>query len=53
MYIPKECIFINLIKQTPMPQELEDTIQINIISDNSNNIFIESEEKKLLLKIRL
>ena len=36
-----------------MPQELEDTIQINIISDNSNNIFIESEEKKLLLKIRL
>ena len=38
MYTPKECIFINVIKQTHIPQELEDTIQINKISDNSNNM---------------
>ena len=50
MHIPKECSFINAIKQTPIPQELEDTIQINKISDNNNNIFIESEEKKVTSK---
>ena len=50
MHIPKECSFINSIKQTPIPQELEDIVQINKISDNSNNIFIESEEKKVTSK---
>ena len=50
MHIPKECSFINANKQTPIPQELEDTIQINKISDNNNNIFIESEQKKVVSK---
>ena len=49
MHIPKECSFINANKQTPIPQELEDTIQINKISDN-NNIYIESEQKKVVSK---
>ena len=50
MHIPKECSFINANKQTPIPQELEDTIQINKISDNNNNIYIESEQKKVVSK---
>jgi hypothetical protein len=49
-YIPKECSFITTIKQTPIPRELENTIQVNKISDNNNNIFIESEQKKFVSK---
>ena len=46
MHIPKDCSFIHAKKQTPIPQEIEDTISVNKICDEKNNIFIESEQKK-------
>ena len=46
MHIPKDCSFIHASKQTPIPQEMEDTIVISKICDESHNIFIESEQKK-------
>ena len=48
MHIPKDCSFIHAAKQTPIPQEIEDTIIICKISDENNNIFIESEQKKAI-----
>ena len=48
MHIPKDCSFIHAIKQTPIPQEIEDTILINKICDDNNSIFIESEQKKVI-----
>lgn len=48
MHIPKECSFIHAVKQTPIPQEIEDTIPINKICDRDNNIFIESEQKNVI-----
>ena len=48
MHIPKDCSFIHANKQTPIPPEIEDTITISKICDNKNNIFIESDEKKVI-----
>ena len=48
MHIPKECSFIHAVKQTPIPQEIDDTIPINKICDRDNNIFIESEQKNVI-----
>ena len=50
MHIPKDCNFIHANKQTPIPPEIEDTITISQICDNKNNIFIESDEKKVIQK---
>jgi len=33
MHIPKDCSFIHAKKQTPIPQEIEDTISVNKICD--------------------
>ena len=48
--IPKDCSFIHGLKQTPIPQEMEDTFIINKICDEEKNIFIESEQKKIVSK---
>ena len=48
MHIPKDCSFIHANKQTPKSPEIEDTITISKICDNKNNIFIESDEKKVI-----
>lgn len=45
MHIPKDCSFIHASKQTPIPQEIEDTILISKINDENNNIFIECKKK--------
>lgn len=48
MHIPKDCSFIHANKQKPIPPEIEDIITISKICDNKNNIFIESDEKKVI-----
>ena len=45
MHIPKDCSFIHAAKQTQIPKEIDDTIIICKISNENNNIFIESEQK--------
>jgi len=44
--IPKECNFLHASKQTPIPVEMEENINISKICDEKNNIYIESEIKK-------
>lgn len=44
--IPKECSFLQASKQTPIPVEMEENINISKICDKNNNIYIESEQKK-------
>ena len=46
--IPKECNFLHVLKQTPIPIEIEENINICKICDEKNNIYIESEQKKAI-----
>lgn len=46
--IPKECNFLHALKQTPIPIEMEENINICKICDENNNIYIESEQKKTI-----